>query len=281
MIKFFAEIGEFKKVAKNQDMDVNVGALLRLDFPFFENSEKFTAISIPDYSSENPKNIIVASKDYTLIYSRKDLDGLDKNFKQIIKKAYGESTIVIFIMLKNVLRNYSKEFEKIRIIMNKLDLRPVLEEIEKSGRDLRRLTDRIEELVRLTIMLEEREVKEFDTSLIKFDYDILRGEMRYWLERCRSHIYRVASLRTKSEMASSKELNARITRLTVIMTFLTIVSIVVNVPGTIGAIFGIPALSNAYFESHIQFLIITLISATILSIIFGYIYWKSLKLTQD
>jgi Mg2+ and Co2+ transporter CorA len=82
-------------------------------------------------------------------------------------------------------------------------------------------------------------------------------------------------------MASSKELNARITRLTVIMTFLTIVSIVVNVPGTIGAIFGIPALSNAYFESHIQFLIITLISATILSIIFGYIYWKSLKLVHN
>ncbi|OGZ70765.1 MAG: hypothetical protein A2904_02570 [Candidatus Staskawiczbacteria bacterium RIFCSPLOWO2_01_FULL_33_9] len=67
-------------------------------------------------------------------------------------------------------------------------------------------------------------------------------------------------------------------KLTVIMTFLTIASIVVNVPGTVGAIFGIPALSNAYFESHTIMLIITLVITTVLSILLGYLYWKSLKL---
>ena len=64
------------------------------------------------------------------------------------------------------------------------------------------------------------------------------------------------------------------------MTFLTIVSIVVNVPGTVGAIFGIPALSDAYFNFHTQGLIITLILTTILSMLLGYLYWRSLKLTK-
>jgi hypothetical protein len=67
-------------------------------------------------------------------------------------------------------------------------------------------------------------------------------------------------------------------KLTMIMTFLTIASIVVNVPGTIGAIFGIPALSNAYFENHTTFLLITLISTTTLSIVLGWSYWKYLGL---
>ena len=82
-------------------------------------------------------------------------------------------------------------------------------------------------------------------------------------------------------MNSNRELNTTITRLTVIMTFLTIVSIVVNVPGTIGAIFGIPALSDAYFHNHTQSLILALIATTFLSIFLGYFYWKSLKLTHN
>lgn len=280
MIKFFTKIGEFKKFIQNIGIEIDIEPIFNLDFPFVENREKFTVISVPDYSSENSENIVAMSKDHTLIYSRKDLNKLDKNFKQIIKKPYGESTVITFLLLKNVLKNYSKEFEKIRVLMNNLDLNPVLDEIEKSGRELRKLTDRIEELVQLIMILKEREIREFNTSLIDFDYDILQSEARYWLERCRSHIYRVASLRTKSEMKSNRELNATITRLTVIMTFLTIVSIVVNVPGTIGAIFGIPALSDAYFHNHTQFLILTLTATTFLSIFLGYLYWKSLKLTH-
>ncbi len=280
MIKFFTKIPDFKKELKEEDINIPIGSILNLDFPFVENRKNFTVITVPDYSSEDSENVIVMTKDRVLVFSGKDLNPAGKNFKDVIKKRYGESTIVTFLLLKNVVKNYSKEFEKIRAIMNELDVNPILEEIEKSGRQLRRLTDRMEELVQLIMKLKERDIEYFEPLLISFDYEILQSESRYLLERCRSHIYRVASLRTKSEMESNRELNARITRLTVIMTFLTIISIVVNVPGTIGAIFGIPALSNAYFESHIQFLIITLISTTILSIIFGYIYWKSLKLTH-
>ena len=162
--------------------------------------------------------------------------------------------------------------------MNELDMNPIIDKVEESGRELRRLTDRLEGLVELIIVLKQSEIKQFNTQLVNFDYEVLMTEARYWLERCRSHIYRIASLRTKSEMQSNRELNDTMSRLTVIMTFLTIVSIVVSVPGTIGAIFGIPALSDAYFKMHTNALLVVLIFATLMSVFLGLIYWKSLGL---
>ena len=278
MIKFFTKLEDFKKETLELNPDVNVETLVDLDFAFFEKHEKYILISISDYDITNPNNLILAAKDYCYVYSNKNFNNYEKRFKNIIKKPYGESTVIILLLLKNILKNYSQEFEKIRNHMNALDFDPVLERVEESGRALRRHTDRIEELVNLIITLKEEEVKEFDTKSITFDYDILNAEARYWLERCRSHIYRISSLRTKSEMKSNRELNATMKRLTVIMTFLTIIGIIVSVPGTIGAVFGIPALSDAYFEKHTISLVWVLIFATLLTVFLGYLYWKSLKL---
>ena len=278
MIRFFDNFEKFKKEVLELGCRIEIDRIAELDFPFFESQDKFVIVYIPEYNVTRPKNFILMSKEYTFTYTNRELNNYGNNFKQIMKKPYGESTLITFLLLKSVLKNYSGEFEKVREEMNRLDLNPILEKIENAGRALRRLTDRIEELFQLMIVLKEREIKQFNTKLISFDYEILNAEARYWLERCRSHIYRIASLRTKSEMESNKELNETMKRLTVIITFLTIISIVVNVPGTIGAIFGIPALSDVYFRGHTVFLVLTLISATFLSIILGYLYWKSLKL---
>jgi len=277
MIKFFNDLEAFKKQISKLNLELNIDAVFNLDFAFFERHDKYTLISIPDYDVES-ENILLVHKTNCYIYTIKNFNNFQKRFKKILNKKYGESTVMILLLFKIILKNYSQEFLKIRSQMNSLDLSPSLDKIEESGRSLRHLTDRIEELVNLIITLKETEVKEFDTSLITFDYDMLNAEARYWLERCRSHIYRVASLRTKSEMLSNRELNVTMKRLTVIMTFLSIIGIVVSVPGTIGAIFGIPALSDAYFQQHTLGLVFALIFATILTVILGYVYWRSLKL---
>ncbi len=278
MINFFNNLKEFKKEVLSLKLEIDLDAIIDLDFTFFEIYDKYTLLNISDYDQINPKNILLTSKKHILVYSNKNFNNYEKNFKNIIKKPYGESTVIILSLLKNILKNYSREFQKIREGMNSLEFDPVIEKVERFGRELRRLTDHFEELVQLIITLKERGIKEFNTSLIMFDYDILNAEARYWLERCRSHIYRIASLRTKSEMKSNRELNATITRLTLIMTFLSIVGIVVSVPGTIGAIFGIPALSDAYFQPNTTTLVLVLIISTLLTIILGYGYWKSLNL---
>ncbi len=278
MIKFFNNINELKKAISELKLKIDINKILSFDFVFFETYGKYTLISIPDYEQNSDKNIILTYKKNTLVYTNKDFNNYERSFKNVLTKPHGESTVIILLLLRNIMKSYSQEFQKIRAEMNSLDFNPVLDKVENSGRALRRLTDRFEELVQLIISLKEREMVEFNTNLVMFDYDMLNAEARYWLERCRSHVYRIASLRTKSEMRSNRELNATMKRLTVIITFLTIIGIVVAVPGTIGAVFGIPALSDAYFKPHTIALVLILIISTLLTIILGYIYWKSLKL---
>ena len=263
---------------KKKNQDVAIEKILAIDFPFLANEEKFTLLSIPTY--ESSKHTVVYISDTTAVLSLAKLESFENKFKQVLKKRHGQSTIITLLALKAVMKNYAHEFERIRSTMNLLDLDPVLETIEENGRDLRKLTDRMEGLLQIVIQLKEQDIDAFDTTLIPFEYELLNTEARYLLERCRSHVYRIASLRTKSEMQSNRELNDTMKKLTVIMTFLSIVAIVVNVPGTVGAIFGIPALSDAYFKAHIMLLVATLILTTIFSVLLGYWYWRSLGLKK-
>ena len=280
MIKTIEDFEELKKEIGNLNLGIKVEDIIKIDAPFVEDQEDFTVINIPSYHQDNPRNLFFVSGEKIVLYSSIKNLKVEKKFEKSLKKKYGESTVNIFLLLKAILKNYSHEFIRIREEMTRLDLDPVLESVEDIGRELRKLTDRTEGLMQVVIELKEEEIECFNVSLINFDYDLLSTETRYWLERCRSHVYRIASLRTKSEMKSNRELNDTMKKLTVIMTFLTIASIVVNVPGTVGAIFGIPALSDAYFEEHISFLIITLVFTTVLSMLLGYLYWKSLNLKR-
>ena len=279
MIKEFSTIEQLKKGLSSAKIERDIDSLLNLDLPFYDYEDKLSVLYFPVYM-ENGKCLVFISKKDVLVYTSLDLNHYEKRYKFLMKKPKSESTIMTFMILKAVLKNYSEQFQKIRDRMNELETSPDLDKVEESGRSLRRLTDKIESLVELIIVLKQREVKQFDVDIVSFDYDVLSTEARYWLERCRSHIYRIASLRTKSEMQSNRELNDTMQKLTVIMTFLTIVGIVVNVPGTVGAIFGIPALSDAYFNPHTPFLVVVLISVTIISILLGVLYWNSLNLKK-
>jgi len=278
MIIFVKNIEELKKEMAEFNGSLDIDSLLKLDLPFIQSQEEFTIISLQSYNKDFPTNLIFVTKNKIIVLAPEEKIKFEKKFQKILKRKFGESTVSIFLVLKLIIKNYSQEFLRIREVMNHLDLNLVLDSIEDTGRELRKLTDRIEGIIQIIIELKEDEITCFNPTLILFDYDLLNAESRSWLERCRSHVYRISSLRTKSEMRSNRELNDTMKKLTVIMTFLTIVSIVVNVPGTVGAIFGIPALSDAYFNSHTNFLLISLILTTVLSILLGYFYWRYLSL---
>ena len=280
MITTLDSLEDLKKSISDLNKEIDIDNLLKIDLPFIESQAGFTIMHIPSYGGEQYSNLIFATEKETLIYTSLKTKKSEEKFNKIVKKKYGESTVSMFILLRAVLKNYSLEFLRIREMMNKLELDPVLDSIEGAGRYLRNLTDRLEGLFQIIIELKEDEVKCFNIAFISFDYELFTAEARYWLERCRSHNYRISSLRTKSEMRSNRELNDTMKKLTVIMTFLTIASIVVNVPGTVGAIFGIPALSDTYFKAHTPLLVIVLILTTAVSMVLGIFYWKFLNLKQ-
>jgi Mg2+ and Co2+ transporter CorA len=269
-------LDDFVKRAREKGASVSIERVTNLDYPFLDNEEHFTLISIPSYHEQKQNLLFLGAE--TFAFSKIPFGQFETKFKQLLKKKHGESTAITLVVLRAILKNYSQEFEKIRGALNSLDVNPILDDIEDNGRALRRLTDRLEGLVQIIIELKEKDLEEFNPALVPFEYDSLHTESRYWLERCRSHMYRIASLRTKSEMKANKELNDTMKKLTVITTVLNIAAIVVNVPGTVGAIFGIPALSEAYFSGHTSTLVIVLILMTSLSVVFGFIYWKSLRL---
>lgn len=278
MYKVFTNFAEFNREVKEAGLKVNLKELTLLDYNFLQTYDNFTIINIRDYDKE-PNNLIILSPKKTFFYGGKDfVNGNLRQFSNILNKKYGESTAITFLVLEAVLTNYTTEFESLRKELVELEQNLNIDRIEEEGRRLRKLIDRLEDFFDILIRLEERKLAEFDSKLISYDYNILTSEAKYWLERCRSNMYRIASLRTKCDIKSNSELSERITKLTIIMTFLTIVSIVVSIPGTVGAIFGIPALSNAYFEGHNRFLLESLFISTLLSIVLGYIYWKKLDL---
>jgi Mg2+ and Co2+ transporter CorA len=261
---------------KKENHSIDLNKIATIDFPFLDADNNFTLLSVPSYH-EKKVNIIFVCED-TYVLTPEQINGNDPKFKMQLKSKHGESTVSILLLLKAVLKNYSREFTEIRNELDELDVNPVIDTIESFGRRLRKLNERIEALLHVTIQLKEREIEAFNTKAIAFDYEVFQTETKYWLERCKNNTYRIASLRTKSEMKANAELNTTMRKLTVITTFLSIAAIVTNIPGTIGAIFGIPALSDAYFTGHTTALVATLISTTILSIVLGYVYWKSLKL---
>ncbi|MGV8142496.1 MAG: CorA family divalent cation transporter [Candidatus Pacearchaeota archaeon] len=258
---------------------ISLDKIAAIDYPFLDTDDTFTLLSVPSYHDQ--KNNIAFICEDTYILTPENIQNVEGRFKAQIKKKHGESTISILLLLKAVIKNYAQQFNNIRERMDELDLNPIIDNIEINGRSLRKLTDRIEALLHVILQMKEREIEAFDTKLISFEYEVLLTETRYWLERCRSHAYRIASLRTKSEMKANAELNSTMKKLTVITTFLSIAAIVTNIPGTIGAIFGIPALSDAYFTGHTTALLVTLVATTLLSIVLGFIYWKSLKLKSS
>lgn len=278
MYKVFTNFAEFNREVKEAGLKVNLKELTLLDYNFLQTYDNFTIINIRDYDKE-PNNLIILSPKKTFFYGGKDfVNGNLRQFSNILNKKYGESTAITFLVLEAVLTNYTTEFEGIRKELVELEQNLNIDKIEEEGRRLRKLIDRLEDFFDILIRLEERKLAEFDSKLINYDYNILTSEAKYWLERCRSNMYRIASLRTKCDIKSNSELSERITKLTIIMTFLTIVSIVVSIPGTIGAIFGIPALSDAYFKGNNRFLLGSLVISTLLAIALGYIYWKKLNL---
>ena len=277
MMHLFENIEGLKNALVSAKIERDIDSVLKLDLPFFDYDDKLSIIYFPLYG-ENIKILAAITKKDIFVCAPFNINNSFKKYRHLLKKTGGESTLIAFLTLRATLKNYSEQFLKIRDIMDSLETRPIIDKIEEVGLALRRLTDKIEGLVEIIIVLKQKDVKQFDIKIINFDYEILSTEARYWLERCRSHIYRIASLRTRSEMQSNKELNDTMGRLTVIITILTIVSIVVAIPGTIGAIFGIPALSDVYFRSHTNLLVAVLVIATSLSIILGFAYWRSLGL---
>ena len=137
----------FKKRAKELGFEQNINQLLKLDLFFFEQYDKFVLINIKDYDEE-PNNFLILSKDNTLIFTSTPINEKELTlYKNTIKKEYGVSTVLTLVVLKQILKNYASEFEKIKNEINEVENRLNFNSVEGVGRKLRKLTDRFEDIL--------------------------------------------------------------------------------------------------------------------------------------
>ncbi|MBI4360992.1 hypothetical protein HY572_04445 [Candidatus Micrarchaeota archaeon] len=275
MIGIYSNFEEFSKVAEQMGVKDDLRALLTLNLIFFERYEDYSIVSVRDYS-DSPNNILVLSKDKTVLYSEKQITQRDfRLFKYTVQKTYGESTALTLLVLKEVLRSYTKHFDKINAEIDTYSGVKDLDKIELTTVNLRKLTVDVEDFQNLLYTLEDRKVREFRTEYLEYDYDLVLARTQHLLDRCRNHLQELRDLRSEVEVRATADLNRSIKSLTVVMMFLTIITVVLSVPNTVATVFGVPPIAALYDPQTILAIVVL---SMVVAAAWGVHYWTKKKL---
>ncbi len=238
MIGIYTNFEQFLEQARQIGVEVDLHALLGLDVLFFEQYEQYTILSLKDYSGA-PNNLLILSKERSLLYSEKQITQRDfRLFRQEVKKKYGESTALALLALQEVLKSYSKQFDKSNQEIDSYTGAQDLPRIETTSIELRKLTVRVEDFVNLLYTLEDRKVPMFVTQYISYDYDLLLARARHLLDRCRNHLQELRDLRGEIEIKNTNQLNKRLEELTNIMKKLTALTLILMIPTIVFTVYG-------------------------------------------
>ncbi len=238
MIETFTNFERFEAEAKKIGVEVDLRALLTLDFLFLEEYKNFMILSLRDYEKE-PSNILVLSLDKNLLYSMKEFTDRDfRMFSHTIQKKYGESTVLTYLVCKAVLESYTRKFEELNALIDEFEAGRELNRFEDTSISLRKTMDRVEDFLNILITLEERKIRQVNTAFVSYDYELLVSRTQHLLDRCRNHVNQMRDIRTQIEMRSTMELNKRIERLTDIMKKLTALTLIFMIPNIIAGHFG-------------------------------------------
>ncbi|MBI5228794.1 magnesium transporter CorA family protein [Candidatus Micrarchaeota archaeon] len=274
MINIHDDFGEFEQEARSMGIESDLRALLNLDFLYFFQEESYVIVNLRDYGTE-PNNVLILSAEKNILYSQKKIEEKDfKLFSKTMKRPYGESTAVSIIILKRVLENYSERFEQINAQIDACEEKSVsLEEVERIARNLRKLTDRVEDYLDIMLKLEDRKVREVETAYVKYDFHVLLGTARHLLDRCKSHVAQIVGLRSSYESNAMLQLNRRIEHLTLVVLRLTAITIILMLPNILSSHFGMNFIEQMFELKWPGFyLAVTLTEAALM--IGAFVYFK-------
>ncbi|MEW5955637.1 MAG: CorA family divalent cation transporter, partial [Candidatus Micrarchaeota archaeon] len=142
------------------------------------------------------------------------------------------------IMFKKALHNYGAKYDRIHAEISALEESFDPEKIGEVSNRLRKLIDKVDDFMNVLIGVEERRVREVNTSYAGYDYHVLTATATHLLDRCRNTSNRVKDLRSEYEMKSSQELNKRIEYMTNVMKKLTALMLILLIPNIIASHYG-------------------------------------------
>lgn len=244
MIETFTDFEQFKRKAQESGVSVNLDELLSVNIVFLESYEDYVIISVKDYSEGSSNglspNILILSDKYALLYSEKKNFGEKdyKLFRNTLTRQFGESTVLTFLTLREILANYKTSFTAIDEKIDDLEKKYDMDKAEEATVLLRKHTNRIEDFVHLLVSLEERKISQVYTSYVAYDYKLTLTKSQNLLDRCRNHLNQLRDIQREAEMRETRETNKRIEDLTNVMKRLTAITVVLMIPNIIGSHFG-------------------------------------------
>ncbi|MFH1247225.1 MAG: CorA family divalent cation transporter [Candidatus Micrarchaeota archaeon] len=274
MIHSFSDFSEFRNAATELGVEVDLQALTNLDVLFFEVYKNVLILNIRDYG-ENPNNLLILSKENSLIYSQKQFTSKDyKLFRLSMRELFGESTVIAFLTLREVMNNYDTKFEKLHSELDDVERTLDVDKLDDIGKAFRRFEDRLEDLVDLLIKLRDRKIPQVNTKYVSYDYNVLTGKAQHILDRTRNQISRISGLRNEIEVKETRSLNKRIEHLSDVVKRLTAITIILMIPTIISSHFGmnLPFLFFATLPN--SELIIASITVSLMIIVAVFLKWK-------
>ncbi len=277
MIETFTDFAQFKKKAQEIGVGVNLDELLAVDIVFLESYEDYLIISVKDYSQNASNglsnNILILSEKDVLLYSDKTFGEKDyKMFRFTLQKQFGESTVIALLALREIFNNYQNAFKTIDEKIDLLERAYDIENAEETTVKLRKLTNRIEDLEHLLVSLEERKIRQVDTSLVAYDYRLMITKAQHLLDRCRNHLNQIRDIQREADMRQTRETNKRIEDLTNVMKKLTAITVILMIPNIIAGHFG---MNFRYMpELTVEWAYPAVIALQVLMMVIGFIYFK-------
>ncbi|MDP3741957.1 MAG: CorA family divalent cation transporter [Candidatus Micrarchaeota archaeon] len=238
MIRTFSDFNEFRNAATELGLEMDLQALTNLDVLFFESYENFLILNVRDYG-ENPNNLLILGREDSLLYSQKQFTAKDyKLFRLSMREPFGESSVITFLALRDVMDSYSIRFEQLHAELDMVDRTLDVDKLDDIGKAFRKFQDKLEDFVDLLIKLRDRKVPQVNTKYISYDYNVLTGKAQHILDRTKNQLSRMSGLRNELEVKETRVLNKRIENLSEVVKRLTAITIILMIPNIISGYFG-------------------------------------------
>jgi magnesium transporter len=236
----FTERAAFEQAIEAEShLTFDLDSVIEVSSDFLESTCDYMILNMKDNTVEEPNNLLFLNENKAFLYAKK-LPSMDiaKLYLNILKKTYGHSTVLTFIVLRKILNNYKLRLESLLLEIKELESKFNLKRYHELSMEFERRYDRLEEFHDLILRLQERSYPQVDTEYISFDYRVLIAESASLQGRYRRRLSLLRDLRQDFETQTTSELNSKIVKLNDVVKKLTAITVILMIPNLIAGHFG-------------------------------------------
>ncbi len=238
-IETYQDFKLFSKAVLNTGMAHDISSLLKLNANFMEVVDGRLIISIRNFDKKRSSNMLVLNTDRIIVYTDEPFPEDEMRLlEKMLHKQYGKSTAITFLVLRRTVARYIMTLESLIDALEGMSNSFDSQKYRSINLKLGRLYDLIEQLQDIMIRLEQTHLKEVQTTYISFDYDVLKAECSYLLDRCRNRFSMLKDIAREREVQVTRQLNEKIEKLSAVVMKLTSLTVILMLPNLVASHYG-------------------------------------------